>query len=197
MKGLTAFARTVTTINVWVARIFNWVVVVLFALLLWDAIMRYVVGSPIEWSQQLSRLLFGVYLIIGGGYLLARGGHVNVDLVYGTMTRRGKAWMDVATSFLFFLLVVVLVWSSALMFYEKTCELGTSSIPWCKWEVDDNAIWHAPLWPSKGMIVIAAVLLLLQGIVKLMADILVLCGVEVDETAFGPIDEDHTGRDQL
>ena len=69
MKGLTAFARTVTTVNVWVAKIFNWVVVLLFLLLLWDAIMRYVADSPIEWSQQLSRLLFGVYLIIGGFYL--------------------------------------------------------------------------------------------------------------------------------
>lgn len=177
MGAITAFARTVTTTNLWVARIFNWVVVALFVLLLLDVVMRYVAGSPIQWSQQLSRLLFGVYAIIGGGYLLARRDHVNVDLFYGNFSRRRKALVDICTSVLFFLLLYVLL--------VESWGLAADSVK--RWEVDHLAIWKAPLWPSKCMIVVAAVLLLLQGIVKLIADIMIVAGYEVDETAFGPI----------
>ena len=60
-----------------------------------------------------------------------------------------------------------------------------------RWRVDHLQIWKAPLWPSKCLIVVAAALLLLQGIVKLIADVMVLMGMEVDEDAFGPIRDDE------
>ena len=186
MGALTAFARTVTTINLWVARLLHWVVLVLFLLLLWDVIMRYVAEAPISWSQQASRLLFGVYAILGGGYLLARREHVNVDLFYANFSRKRQALVDIVTSFLFFFLLIVLLPKSYEMASESVC-MGDGQPPWCKWERDENAIWKAPLWPSKWMIVVAAALLFLQGIVKLIADIMILMGLDVDEDVYGPI----------
>ncbi len=186
MGALTAFARVVTGTNLWVARIMHWAVLALFILLLWDVVMRYVTNSPIQWSQQLSRLLFGVYAIIGGGYLLARREHVNVDLFYGNFSKRRKALVDILTSFLFFLMLFTLLPKSVDLAAQSVC--ATDGVPpWCKWEVDELAIWKAPLWPSKMLIVVAAILLLLQGIVKLIADILILMGIEVDEDIYGPV----------
>ena len=193
MGVLTTFARVVTGINQWVARIMHWVVLILFLLLLLDVIMRYAVNAPISWSQQASRLLFGVYAILGGGYLLARRDHVNVDLFYGNFSKRRKALVDVLTSFLFFALLLVLLPRSLEMAGNAVC-LGEGHPPWCKWELEQNQIWKAPLWPSKWMIVVAAALLLLQGIVKLIADILILIGIDVDESAYGPIVEDDGGK---
>lgn len=181
MGAVTAFARAVTTVNVMVARIMNWAVLVLFALLLTDVVMRYVAGSPIHWSFQASKLLFGVYAILGGGYLLARRDHVNVDLFYANFSRRKQALVDILTSFLFFLLLIVLI--------RESWSLASDSV--ARWEVDYLAIWKAPLWPSKCLIVVAAVLLFLQGVVKLIADVMIVLGLEVDESAFGPINEDE------
>lgn len=186
MGAVTAFARTITTINIWIARILRWVVLALFVLLLWDALVRYFADSPVQWSQQLSRLLFGVYAILGGGYLLARRDHVNVDLFYANFSKRRKAFVDVITSGLFFLLLIVLLiegWS-----------LAADSVS--RWERDHLQTWKAPLWPSKCMIVVAAALLFLQGLIKLTADVLILFGVEVDETAFGPIQDDANPSEQ-
>ena len=184
MGALTAFARTVTGINVWVARVMNWAVLALFVLLLADVVMRKVAGAPIQWSQQASRLLFGVYAIIGGGYLLARRDHVSVDLFYAAFSPRKKALVDILTSFLFFLLLGVLI--------KESWSLASDSV--ARWEVDYLAIWKAPLWPSKCLIVVAAVLLFLQGVVKLIADILTLAGIEFDEDAFGPIRDGAGGK---
>ena len=185
MGTLTAFARAVTTVNLWIGRVVAWVVLALFVLLLLDAVMRYVAGSPIQWSQQLSRLLFGVYAIIGGGYVLARREHVNVDLFYAGFSRRRQAAVDVATSFLFFFFILVLL--------RESWSMAADSV--ARWEVDHLAIWKAPLWPSKCLIVVAAALLLLQGVVKLAADIMILAGMDVDESAFGPI-HDKAGIDE-
>jgi TRAP-type mannitol/chloroaromatic compound transport system permease small subunit len=44
------------------------------------------------------------------------------------------------------------------------------------WEHSQSA-WNPPIWPAKLMIPVAAALLLLQGIVKLLKDILTVAGV--------------------
>lgn len=177
MTAITAFARLVTGANLWIARILNWGVLILFGLLLWDVIMRYLTDSPVQWSTQASRLLFGVYAILGGGYVLARREHVNVDLFYANFSPRKQALVDIVTSVLFFLMLGVLL--------IESWSLASDSVK--RWEVDHLAVWKAPLWPSKCMIVVAAGLLLAQGMVKLIADIRIVMGLPVDEEIFGPI----------
>lgn len=177
MGVLTAFARLVTGANLLVSRILHWAVLVLFLLLLWDVIMRYLTDSPVQWSSQASRLLFGVYAILGGGYVLARREHVAVDLFYAGFSARKKALVDICTSILFFLMLGVLL--------TESWSLASDSVK--RWEIDHLAIWKAPLWPSKCLIVVAAALLLAQGIVKLVADIRIVMGLPVDEEIFGPI----------
>ncbi len=177
MRAVTAFARAVTTVNAWIGRIMCYVVLILFALLLSDVIMRYLTESPISWSAQASKLIFGVYAIIGGGYLLARREHVNVDLFYGGFSPRKKALVDIATSFLFFLFLGVLLKEGYSLAYDSVS----------RWEVSYETTWRPPVWPSKSLIVVAAALLLLQGIVKFIADVMILMGIEVDESAYGPL----------
>jgi TRAP-type mannitol/chloroaromatic compound transport system permease small subunit len=177
MGVITTFARAVTAVNAWIGRVMSYVVLILFALLLSDVIMRYLTESPIAWSAQASKLIFGVYAIIGGGYLLARRHHVNVDLFYGNFSPRRKAAVDIATSFLFFMFLGVLLKESYSMAYDSVSRL----------EVSYETTWRPWIWPSKSLIVVAAFLLLLQGIVKLIADIMILLGIEVDESAFGPL----------
>ena len=186
MAILTAFARAITTVNCWIGRIFSYVVLVLFVLLLGDVVMRYVTESPIVWSAEASKLLFGVYAIIGGGYVLARREHVNVDLFYGNFSPKRKAAVDIFTSFLFFLFIGILL--------KELFFLAIDSVS--SWEISYETTWQPWIWPSKCMIVVAAALLILQGLVKLIADIMIVMGIEVDETAYGPVtDGDAIGKE--
>ena len=41
-------------------------VLIIFALLLADVVMRYLIGQPAIWTAELATLIFGVYAIIGG-----------------------------------------------------------------------------------------------------------------------------------
>jgi hypothetical protein len=116
-----------------------------------------------------------------------RRAHVNVDLFYGNFSRRRQALVDILTSVLFFLFLGVLLKESYLM-AEESIE---------GFEVSYETTWRVWIWPSKSMIVVAAVLLLLQGIVKLIADIMIFIGMDVDESAFGPIVEDIDEKETL
>ncbi|MEO9150416.1 MAG: TRAP transporter small permease [Burkholderiaceae bacterium] len=151
-----------------------WLILLIFGLLIVDVVMRYAVGRPWVWTSETSQLVFGFYAVIGGGYLLAERGHVNVDIFYGRFTRKRKAAVDVATSVLFFLFMAVLLYQGSSMAYESAGKLETS-----------QSIWNPWIWPVKLAVPVGGLLLLLQGVVRLWSDIRVLMGLPCDDATFG------------
>ncbi len=174
MQAVYAFMRGITRLNDWLGRAVALLVLVMFGLLLAEVFFRYAWGAPVVWTGELGQLLFGVYGVLAGGYVMAHHGHVNVDLVYSRFSPRTKAAVDVCTSFMFFIFV------GALVYFGTSFALESISY----WERSMSA-WNPPIWPVKLAIPIGAFLLLLQGLVKLIRDILVLCGIDVpmDEVA--------------
>lgn len=178
---MQAIARAITRLNRWIGRWIAHAVLIIFALLLADVVMRYMVGQPAIWTAELAVLIFGVYAIIGGGFLLAERGHVSVDILYGSFSRKRKALIDIVTWPLFLLFVGVLLWQG----YDIASEaIGD-------WE-RSNSVWKAPLWPTKSLIPVAATLLLLQGLVRLWADVRILMGLPVDSETFGVLADEPT-----
>lgn len=167
-------ARAITSLNQWIGRTVAWLLLPMFAMLLFDVAMRYAVGRPTIWTSELTQLVFGFYAVIGGGWLLTERAHVNVDIFYGRFPVRKKALVDVCTSFLFFLFIGVLIWQGSSMAWESAMKLETS-----------QSIWNPHVWPLKLAIPVAGVLVLLQGIVRLASDIRVLMGLPNDEAVFG------------
>lgn len=176
-------AGAITRLNVWIASVIAWLIVPMFLLLMADVIMRYVVGSAAIWTAEFAQLIFGVYAVICGGYLLVERAHVNVDILYGRFSRVNKARTDLATSFLFFLFLAVLIWQGTDMAWESAEKLETS-----------NSIWNPHIWPVKVAIPIAGVLLLLQGLVRIASDIRTVMGIENDPAIFGKQATDETSH---
>ncbi|MDP1583676.1 MAG: TRAP transporter small permease subunit [Bradyrhizobium sp.] len=167
-------ARAVTRLNMWIGKVAAWLIVPIFLLLMADVIMRYLVGSAAIWTAEFAQLIFGGYAVIAGGYLLVERAHVNVDIIYGKFSRANKALVDLATSFLFFLFLAVLIWQGVDMAWDSAEKFERSS-----------SLWNPHIWPVKIMIPVAAVLLLLQGFVRLVSDIRTVMGLDNDPDTFG------------
>ncbi len=167
-------ARAVTRLNIWIGKIAAWLIVPIFVLLMADVIMGYLVGSAAIWTAEFAQLIFGAYAVIAGGYLLVERAHVNVDIIYGKFSRANKAVVDLATSFLFFLFLAVLIWQGVDMAWDSAAKFERSS-----------SLWNPHIWPVKVVIPIAAVLLLLQGFVRLASDIRTVMGLDNDPDTFG------------
>jgi TRAP-type mannitol/chloroaromatic compound transport system permease small subunit len=176
-------ARAVTSLNRWVGRTAAWLVVPMFLMLIVDVAMRYFVGRPTVWTSELTQLVFGFYAVIGGGWLLVERAHVNVDILYGRLTAKKKALVDLATSFLFFLFLGVLLWQGTSLAYDSIIRLETS-----------QSIWNPHVWPVKAAIPLAGLLLLLQGLVRLASDIRVLMDLPNDDADFGKQADDAAGH---
>lgn len=167
MRALHHAMRGITRLNDVLGRLVSLLVLVIFALLIAEVLFRYAAGAPKVWTGELTQLLFGVYAVLSGGYIMAHGGHVNVDILYSRLSRRVRAGVDVLTSILF------LVFVGALLYFGSALAWESLSF----WEHSQSA-WNPPIWPVKLAIPLGAALLLLQGLVKLLQDAMVLLGIE-------------------
>jgi len=146
--------------NQFIGDIVSLLIIPIFLIMLYEVFIRYVLNSPGVWSTELAQLLFGAYAVLSAGIILQWGGHVNVDIFYGRFSKRGKAVLDICTSFLFFIFSITLVYTSYKFAFHSI-----------KIVEHMETTWNPPIYPFKTMIAIAAVLLLLQGIAKLIRDI--------------------------
>jgi TRAP-type mannitol/chloroaromatic compound transport system permease small subunit len=171
MSILKAFLKFITAVNIRVGNLLSYFLFLFFVLLLVEVILRYFFNSPTVWANELAQMLFGAYAILAGGYILCTGGHVNVDILYSRLSIKSKAGLDVFTSLLFFL------FSGMLLIYGGS--LAWDSL--ARFEHSQSA-WNPPLYPAKLMIPLAALLLILQGLAKLIRDILILFDIDLDVT---------------
>lgn len=159
MKAL----KWIDFINEKVGLFCGWVILVMTLTVTYDVVMRYFFNNPTDWGLELNIYLLVTASFLAGGYCFFHDGHVRVDIIYQVIPQRFRALLDVITSVLFFLFVLVVVWKGWEFAYESF-EEGKRSSEAMGW----------PLYPSQMMIPIGGLLLGLQGVAKLCRDIVIL-----------------------
>ena len=172
-----------------------WAVIAVFVYY-YEVIARYVFNSPTNWAHEAMYLMFGMQYLIAGAYAMLTESHVRVDVFYAEMSARRKAITDLATSVFFFIFAGTLLWTSYTFAMDALAVptgnsvvsdwargqtgflemLGSMNLaqwtdPNIRWgEISFNE-WEVPLWPMKWVMVIGGLLLILQGISKVLKDI--------------------------
>ncbi len=172
MKVLNYFLHLIDRINEQVGKILSYFMLLIFGLLMMEVIRRYLFNAPTVWASELTQMLFGAYVILCGGYILASGGHVNVDILYSRLSRRKQAILDIITAVLFFMFSLMMVVYGGSLAWESLSTFERS-----------QSAWNPPIYPVKLMIPLGAGLLLLQGVAKLIRNILILVKGEDDRAA--------------
>lgn len=171
MSILKALLKLIDTVNDKVGNFLSYFLFFFFLLLLMEVVLRYFFNSPTVWANELAQMLFGAYAILAGGYILRTGGHVNVDILYSRLSRKQRAVLDIVTSSLFFLFCGMLLVYGGSLAWDSLARFEHS-----------QSAWNPPLYPAKLMIPLAALLLMLQGLAKLIRDILILCNIDTGVT---------------
>ena len=169
MTSLKTLMTIIDKVNDRVGNLLSYFLFLFFVLLLMEVILRYFFNSPTVWANELAQMLFGSYAIMAGGYILRIGGHVNVDILYSRLTRKSRAALDIVTSLLFFLFCGMLLIYGGSLAWDSLSRFEHS-----------QSAWNPPLYPAKLMIPLAAFLLILQGLAKLIRDILILFNMDTD-----------------
>jgi len=140
-------------------------VVVMIAVLLLDAVTRNLIRMPLHWCIEFAQFTLAAYYFMGGPMTLKDNAHVRMDLLYANASERGKHWIDLITSScLIFYLAVLLIGSvSSLIYAIETNEKRFS-------------IWNPSMIPIKALMVACLVLMIMQALALMIRHIAALKG---------------------
>ncbi|MBN1471988.1 MAG: TRAP transporter small permease subunit [Syntrophaceae bacterium] len=163
MKKLKSVIDFLDSTILFIGKFFSFLIYVVMAIIVYELVSRWLFNSPTEWVHEASTMLYGIFFILGGGYALIKKEHVRMDIFYTQLTLRGKAIADIATFFLFVIYIAIIIWYGgktawhSLMINEHT-----------------QTVWGPPVYPSKIILVIGAILILIAGCTKFIRDFLIV-----------------------
>ena len=131
------------------------------------------------------------YYMLGGPYALLAGGHVRMDLFYGSWSLRRKAAIDVFT-------VLFLIFYIGLLLYGALGSTAYSLSYWGTAPIEffaglltgaeevgrmerSSTAWRPYIWPVKAIMIVGLFLMLLQAISELIKDMARAMGRDVPE----------------
>jgi TRAP-type mannitol/chloroaromatic compound transport system permease small subunit len=129
VKALRSFVAGIDAINEWIGRTVAWLtlgcVLTCFAVV----VLRYAFDMGFPWLQELYVWEHAAVFMAGAGYTMLHRGHVNVDVLYGRMSPRGRAWIDILGTlvFLFPWLAVVAVTAAPFVSSSWSIREGSST----------------------------------------------------------------------
>ncbi|MEQ9812132.1 MAG: TRAP transporter small permease subunit [Azospirillaceae bacterium] len=101
MKALASFIRGVDAFNEWLGRYIAWLTLATVLICFAVVVLRYVFSTGIIWLQEAYVWTHAIVFMVGAGYTFLHGGHVRVDIVYGNLNPRRRAWIDIVGTFIF------------------------------------------------------------------------------------------------
>jgi TRAP-type mannitol/chloroaromatic compound transport system permease small subunit len=146
-KIISAYVNIVDTICEKVGRFVMYGVFFMMFILILSFVTRNIINYPLMWIIEMAQFTMTAYYLLGGGYSMITDDHVRMDLFYGKLSKRGKAKMDIFTSFfLIFYLVLLLFGSYTSLIYtiETNQKLFTA--------------WAPYVWPIKSLMLIGILL---------------------------------------
>ena len=160
----------IDTINDQTGKVISCLIVFMIVAMTYEVVARYVFNAPTIWARESAQFLQGGFTILGGAYVLRHGAHVNMDILYGRLSPRRRAIVDLITSSLFFLFCGVLLWQGI-------------DYAWHSFSVGETtgSTWAPPEGFIKMTIPIGAFLIILQGLAKFIRDFMTaVTGVETE-----------------
>lgn len=162
MNMLKKIGDGITWVNTKINDAASWLMYPLILVIMYEIVRRYFLNSPTNWVYDMTWILYGCFVFLGGAYTLHVGGHVKADIIYNMMPPKGKAVFDIIGYAVFYFPVMTLMVYSCFTYFLKSWQLQ---------DVSNMTIWAPVLWPCKLIILISMVMLLLQGIVECVRDL--------------------------
>ena len=173
---LPAMVRAVDAVSEWTGHTVRWLVAVMVGVGAFNAVARYLgrwTGTSLSSNAyiELQWYLFSLVFLLGASYALKHDAHVRVDVLYGRLSPRGRAWIDLLGTLLF------LIPFSVFMLAASWPSVAAS---WRVREVSPDP-GGLPRYPIKAVILVAFVLLIAQGVAEAAKRVRVLRGAPAPE----------------
>lgn len=154
-KSLITLIRFIDSISIWSGKLIAWLIVPMVAGLVYEVVARYVFSAPTEWAYDMTYMLYGSFFMLGSAFTLQRKGHIRTDILYANWSPRRQGMVDAVCYALFFfpglIAFAVVSWDFFWVALQRGERIVTSP-------------WMPIVYPFKGVLPAAMLLLLLQGL---------------------------------
>ncbi len=162
---MVGFIRFADNLSAWFGKGFAWLIVLMAVGTGYEVVVRYIFNNPTAWSLDVSFIMYGTLFMMGGAYTLSRGGHVRGDFLYRLWQPRNQAKIDLALYILFFFPGVIALILAGWKYAARS---------WSYAEVSVNSPAGVPIYQFKSVIVVAGILLFIQGLAQVCRCILAM-----------------------
>lgn len=177
MQRWLRIADGIERFNERIGRLIYWLTLGMVLVGSYNAIGRYLdryadLGLSSNTYVELQWYFFSIVFLLGAAYTLKADAHVRVDVFYGRLSEKGKAWVNLLGTVLFlvpFCVVMLIVSWPAIR--NSWVVLEQSPDP-----------GGLPRYPIKTVVPLAFILLLLQGAAMLIKQVAILRGERVEDT---------------
>ncbi len=170
-------SRGIDALNLGIGRVVAWLSLIMVLIGAWNAVARYggrFIGTDLSSNAylELQWYLFSVLFLLAAAATLQADKHVRVDVLYGRLSPKAKAWIDLVGGLLFLLPFCVFA-------LYVSWPMVTESFRVREVSPDPGGLSR---WPIKAAIPICFVLLIAQGVSEVIKRLAVLV---LDEDADG------------
>ncbi|WP_299232065.1 TRAP transporter small permease subunit [uncultured Halomonas sp.] len=151
---MNTIARAIDALNEGFGRLIAPLLAVITLIVIYDIAARFFIGRPSDWAFDVTKMLFGAHFMLMAAYGLRHHAHVEVDVLKRLLTRRKQAVLELLGYLLFFVPFIWMLLTFGWAFFERSFSRGETTY----------GMMSIPVYPVKGVIVVAALLLLLQAI---------------------------------
>ncbi len=173
MRTWLLLSQAIDRLNEVLGRWVSWLTLAMVLIGAYNAVVRYLgsyFGRNLSSNAylELQWYLFSLVFLLGASYTYQQGAHVRVDLLYGRLGERGRAWIDLAGT-----LVLMLPFTTFVLWVSWPSVRNS----WAVREVSSDPEGLAR-YPIKSVILLAFALLVLQGISEVIRQVAVLRGLQ-------------------
>lgn len=166
MKGWLQLAHAIDRLNEWAGRIAVWLVLLACLICAAAAFARYAFNVGSNAWLEIQWYMFAGMVMLGAAYTLKVNEHVRVDVLYGSLSPRNKAKLDLAGLVVFLMpAMLLLAWLSWPFFVSSFAESEMSANP-----------GGLIRWPVKLMLPLGFALVALQGVAEIIKRVAYLRG---------------------
>lgn len=135
----------------------SFLILVIMLLTTYEVIARYFFNSPTAWAWPINRQLFAIFALVGGAYTMAHGMHIRIEMLQERFSPGIKALVRCLSLICLLAFLGVLTWQGL-------------SLGWTSFSNREvlPGVFRMPLYPVKLFLPLAAVLFILEGIVRFL-----------------------------
>ena len=153
--------RILNALNEKIGFLSSFLILPLVGVVSFEVMMRYGFDAPTTWAFEMTTFLYGMHYMLTLGYAHKYDAHVSIDVFEARLPNKPRTILRIITNLVIFMPTIGMlsVWS---VVYAATS--------WHLWERASSS-WAPAIYPYKTIMAIGFILLLLQGIAKLLQDI--------------------------